>query len=50
MGLKLIGMGVLDYVRDTMNLFDGVIVILSLVELAITSEKKKNLPLVHSDR
>lgn len=40
MGLKLIGMGVLDYVRDTMNLFDGVIVILSLVELAITSGKK----------
>lgn len=42
MGLKLIGMGVVDYIRDTMNIFDGVIVILSLVELAITTGKKKS--------
>lgn len=40
MGLKLIGMGVGEYVRDPMNSFDGIIVIISLVELALTSGKK----------
>lgn len=35
MGLKLIGMGIVDYLRDKMNIFDGVVVTLSLVELAI---------------
>jgi len=31
--LKLIGLGPVGYVRDTFNIFDGTIVILSLVEL-----------------
>jgi hypothetical protein len=33
MGLKLIAMGVLGYLRDKSNVFDGLIVILSLLEL-----------------
>lgn len=33
MVFKLIGMGPREYIRDTFNLFDGVIVILSIVEL-----------------
>ncbi len=34
---KLIGMGPKEYVRDTFNIFDGVIVILSIVELLVDS-------------
>ena len=37
MGLKVIGCGVVDYLKDSMNIFDAGIVILSLVELAFTS-------------
>ena len=37
MVLKLIGLGFWEYVRDPFNDFDGVIVIISLVELVITS-------------
>lgn len=37
MGLKLVGMGLVDYLRDKMNIFDGLVVTLSLVELAIGS-------------
>lgn len=33
MGLKIIGLGLVDYLRDRMNVFDAVIVSLSLVEL-----------------
>lgn len=33
LGLKLIGMGPKNYIRDTMNIFDAIIVSLSLVEL-----------------
>lgn len=33
MGLKLMGYGVLGYLRDPMNVFDGSIVIISLVEI-----------------
>lgn len=35
MGLKVIGLGLTDYLRDKMNVFDAFVVILSLVELAI---------------
>ena len=35
MGLKVIGMGIVDYLRDKMNVFDCAIVTLSLVELLI---------------
>lgn len=31
MGWKLIGYGIKDYLRDSMNIFDGFIVIISLV-------------------
>lgn len=31
--LKLIGIGPKEYLRDTFNIFDGIIVILSIVEL-----------------
>jgi hypothetical protein len=34
MGLKLVGMGIIEYLRDNMNVFDALIVTLSLVELA----------------
>lgn len=40
MGLKLIGMGVIEYIRDTMNIFDGLIVIISLIEIGLMSGKK----------
>ena len=33
MGLKMFGMGVKDYLNDSMNVFDAIIVVLSLVEL-----------------
>ena len=33
MGLKMIGMGVVEYLKDRMNIFDCVIVSLSLIEL-----------------
>ena len=39
MMLKLIGMGFGEYVRDSMNIFDGTIVVLSLVELVVTRGK-----------
>ncbi len=35
MSLKIIGMGIVEYLRDKMNIFDGIIVVLSLVELAM---------------
>ena len=38
MFLKLYGMGVEEYTRDSMNVFDAIIVILSFVELAIKEE------------
>jgi len=33
--IKLIALGVIGYLNDKMNIFDGTIVILSIVELAI---------------
>ena len=35
MGLKIIGQGLSDYLKDSMNIFDALIVTLSIVELAI---------------
>ena len=37
MGLKIIGLGIIDYLRDQMNIFDGCVVIISLIELGILS-------------
>jgi hypothetical protein len=37
MGLKLLGLGVAGYLRDKMNIFDGLIVALSLMEIGIGS-------------
>ena len=34
--MKLIGLGVRKYLRDNFNIFDGVIVIISLVDFSIT--------------
>ena len=34
MGLKMFGQGVSEYLKDGMNVFDAIIVTLSLVELA----------------
>ena len=34
---KLIGMGPKEYIRDTFNVFDGIIVMLSIVELILDS-------------
>ena len=35
MALKLLGLGIQDYLRDKMNIFDGSIVIISIVELSV---------------
>lgn len=37
MGLKLIGYGVIDYLKDIMNVFDGSIVLISLIEIIFLS-------------
>lgn len=37
MVLKLIGLGVKSYLKDSMNYLDGAVVILSIVELAFLS-------------
>lgn len=37
LGLKLMGMGVMDYLRDYMNVFDALIVAISLVDLIFLS-------------
>ena len=39
MGLKLFGIGPVNYARDPMNIFDGVIVILSLIELFLLNDQ-----------
>ena len=36
MVMKLIGLGVREYLRDNFNIFDGVIVIISLIDFSIT--------------
>lgn len=38
MGLKIIGLGIIDYIKDKMNVFDAVIASLSLVELAMIGD------------
>ena len=35
MGLKILGFGIKGYVGDKMNLFDGFIVLLSMIELVM---------------
>jgi len=35
--LKLIGLGFKNYVKDSFNLFDGIVVVLSLIDLSLTS-------------
>lgn len=37
MGAKLLGYGVVGYMNDKMNIFDGIVVILSLVEVIVLS-------------
>ena len=37
MGLKIIGLGIYRYVSEMMNILDGVVVVLSLVELTLAS-------------
>ena len=37
MGLKLIGIGVIKYLRDKMNYLDGTVVLLSIVEMSFIS-------------
>lgn len=41
MGLKLIGFGIKGYLKDKMNIFDGCIVILSIVEMVVFSDGNK---------
>ena len=41
--IKIIGFGLVDYFRDRINDFDAVIVILSIVELAISSESNTGI-------
>ena len=40
MVMKLIGLGIRNYLRDKFNIFDGVIVIISLVDFSITISGK----------
>lgn len=35
MGIKILGMGFIDYLKDKMNIFDCLIVMLSLIELVM---------------
>lgn len=35
--IKLIGLGFREYARDSFNIFDAVVVILSIVDIVITS-------------
>jgi hypothetical protein len=37
MGFKLVAIGIVKYISDKMNYLDGIVVILSLVELAMSS-------------
>ena len=37
MVIKLIGLGFREYARDSFNIFDAVVVILSIVDIVITS-------------
>ena len=37
MAIKLTGLGFREYLRDKMNIFDGTIVLLSLVEIMLDS-------------
>lgn len=34
---KIIGLGIKGYLRDKLNCFDGIIVILSMIELVLTN-------------
>ena len=36
--LKIVGLGIVDYVRDSFNVFDGIVVIVSCLEFLISSE------------
>ena len=40
--MKLIGLGLRNYLRDKFNIFDGVIVILSLVDFSIVVAKAQS--------
>ena len=42
MALKIIGLGLVGYFRDKMNLFDSSIVIISLVELVLLGSGGKS--------
>lgn len=37
MGLKILGLGIIKYLKDKMNYLDGAVVILSIVEIAFMS-------------
>ena len=41
--IKIIGFGLVDYFRDKINNFDAIIVILSVVELAISSDNSTGI-------
>jgi hypothetical protein len=41
MSLKIIGLGPLKYLKDKMNYLDGIVVILSIIEMIIVSGSKK---------
>ena len=43
MFIKLIGLGFKEYISDGMNQFDGMIVLISLVELILATDENANL-------
>lgn len=42
MVIKLLGLGVREYARDSFNLFDATIIILSIVDMIVTSTSSGN--------
>lgn len=50
MGIKIIALGINNYMKDTMNLFDGLVVILSLVEIIFMSGKNSAMSAFRSVR
>ena len=50
MAIKLLGLGVRDYLRDGFNCFDGILVIISMVEIAISSDNMQGLLVLRAFR
>lgn len=43
MVIKILGLGIVTYSLDSMNQFDAIVVIISIVEMVLSSEEKQNV-------